>query len=163
LDYAKPLGLNKSRENLNELASHIADFYRPLMEQRQVAFKVICDRDSLECHVDRDRIRQCLINLIQNALEAVPAGHGRIDLTIKKNGDDEAIIEVADNGSGISKDVQANLFNLFFTTKPQGTGIGLSTVQKIVNSHGGRIEVESEPSQGTRIRISLPIQDGEMS
>ena len=70
----------------------------------------------------------------------------------------EIEIQVKDDGSGMSEEIRANIFNLYFTTKPKGTGIGLSIVQRIIYEHGGIITVESEPGNGTTFIIRLPIR-----
>jgi nitrogen fixation/metabolism regulation signal transduction histidine kinase len=103
---------------------------------------------------DRAQLRQALVNLIQNALEATPTG-GRVEVAACAAGD--AIeISVRDPGPGLTAEQQANLFVPHFTTKPRGSGLGLTIVERIVNDHGGSIRVESEPGRGTTFRISLP-------
>jgi two-component system NtrC family sensor kinase len=106
-------------------------------------------------------LNQVFLNLLVNAMQAIDATHrpdGRIAITTEaRNG--EVIIEVADNGCGISDDVLPQIFDPFFTTKPvgDGTGLGLSITHAMVSDHGGRMEVESAPGQGSRFRVILPL------
>ncbi len=103
-----------------------------------------------------------VLNLLVNAMHAIEAtgriDGGRIEIETRVQGD-EVILEVADDGSGIPAEVLSRIFDPFFTTKPvgQGTGLGLAISHGIVVDHGGRIEVESTPGQGSRFRVILPV------
>ena len=104
------------------------------------------------------QINQVFLNLLNNAGQAIE-GEGQIAIkTYATN--DEAVVEIRDSGCGMDKETLAHIFEPFFTTKPvgQGTGLGLSIVFKIVETHRGRIEVESEPGQGTTFRLRLPLR-----
>ncbi|HVQ77354.1 MAG TPA: ATP-binding protein [Candidatus Binatia bacterium] len=108
-------------------------------------------------HGDGQRLRQVFANVLKNALEAIPprmAG-GRVEVYLGAEGD-RVVVEVADNGVGISPADRERIFEPFFTTKPSGTGLGMPIVKKIVDLHGGDIAVESVPGSGTRVRIALP-------
>jgi PAS domain S-box-containing protein len=108
------------------------------------------------------QLGQVLLNLLVNAVQAVESSGrvqgGRIRLTTRREGE-EILIEVADNGCGIEPDDLPRLYDPFFTTKPvgEGTGLGLSITHSIVTGHGGRIDVESQPGEGTCFRIRLPV------
>lgn len=104
------------------------------------------------------QINQVFLNLLNNAGQAIE-GEGQIAIKTYAT-DDEAVVEIRDSGCGMDKDTLAHIFEPFFTTKPvgQGTGLGLSIVFKIVETHRGRIEVESEPGQGTMFRLRLPLR-----
>jgi signal transduction histidine kinase len=104
------------------------------------------------------QINQVFMNLLVNAAHAMPEGR-RGTITVRTAAaDDQVRIEVADTGSGIPPDILKRIFDPFFTTKPvgKGTGLGLSLSYSIVQKHGGRIEVESEPGRGTTFRVILP-------
>ena len=103
---------------------------------------------------DPDQLRQVLDNLLRNAIDATPPG-GRVTLSAEWT-PRHLVFEVRDTGSGIAADVLPKIFDLYFTTKPQGTGIGLAVSQQIVAAHGGRIDVESRPGRGTVMRVVLP-------
>jgi two-component system sensor kinase FixL len=107
--------------------------------------------------VDRIQIQQVLVNLIRNALEAMQASDRReLTLTTKKLKPDTIEISVADTGTGISPEIAEHLFQPFFTTKPQGMGVGLSISRAIIEDHGGRIWIEPNPGGGTVFKITLP-------
>lgn len=110
------------------------------------------------------QIGQVVLNLIVNAVQAVPAQGGVVRVRTREE-PGEVVVEVRDNGVGMSKEVQGQLFQPFFTTKPvgEGTGLGLAVAYGIVTGHGGRIEVESEPGRGTCFTVRLPCVGEETS
>ena len=105
------------------------------------------------------QINQVFLNLINNAAQAIDPGPGLITITTRREGDRHVAVEVADNGSGIPPEILPKIFDPFFTTKDvgKGTGLGLSIVYKIVEQHGGRISVSSNPGVGTRFTVVLPL------
>ncbi|WP_437876458.1 sensor histidine kinase [Sorangium sp. So ce513] len=106
--------------------------------------------------LDKDQFRQVLVNLIQNAAEAIPAGReGRVGVTARAC-DGEIVISVTDDGAGIDREHLAKIFEPLFSTKLKGTGLGLAITAGIVRLHGGTIAVESEPGAGTTFTIRLP-------
>ncbi|MCI0546186.1 MAG: ATP-binding protein [Candidatus Rokubacteria bacterium] len=106
---------------------------------------------------DGQRLRQVFANVVRNAVEAADprVGGGRVVVSCYAEGE-RATVEVVDDGVGIAPEDRDRVFQPFFTTKPAGTGLGMSIVKKIVDLHGGDITIESAPARGTRIRISLP-------
>ena len=104
------------------------------------------------------QINQVLLNLISNAAQATPESSGTIDITTRMSGDREIAVEIADNGPGIPAEVLPHIFEPFFTTKApgKGTGLGLAISYKIMQNHGGRLEVKSAPGQGARFTMVLP-------
>jgi signal transduction histidine kinase len=108
-----------------------------------------------EIMLDSDRLKQVLINLLNNALDAMPDG-GELRIEVEKIGEKIAI-RVVDNGIGISTDKLPLIFEPFFTSKGQGTGLGLAISYNIISDHGGEIEVESKVGEGTTVLILLPI------
>ena len=105
--------------------------------------------------IDRQLIHQAVLNLLLNACNFTPAG-GRISLGLQRNGE-YAVISVADSGKGIAPEDRNKIFQLFFTTRPGGTGIGLANTFRFVQLHNGRIEFESEVGRGTTFRLELPL------
>jgi signal transduction histidine kinase len=105
------------------------------------------------------QINQVFLNLINNAAQAIDPGPGLITITTRRDGDRHIAVEVADNGNGIPPEILPKIFDPFFTTKDvgKGTGLGLSIVYKIVEQHGGRISVASNPGVGTRFTVVLPL------
>jgi signal transduction histidine kinase len=104
-----------------------------------------------------DALEQVLLNLVTNAAAAVEAG-GAIAITTRPHPERAGWVQliVADSGCGIPSDLLPRIFDPFFSTKPGGTGLGLSVSEGIVREHGGTIDVESAPGQGTRFTINLP-------
>ena len=105
------------------------------------------------------QINQVILNLLSNAAQATRDGEGTITVRTKLRDAAHVAVEVADNGSGIPADVLPKIFDPFFTTKAigKGTGLGLSVSYKIIENHGGKLEVQSKPGAGTRFTIVLPI------
>jgi len=104
--------------------------------------------------LDRNQMTQALLNLLLNALEATPAG-GRITLACRAV-DNQVHFVVTDTGQGIPSEALDSIFNLYYTTKPDGTGMGLPMAQQIVAQHQGRLEVSSTAGRGSRFSIALP-------
>lgn len=135
---------------LNAILSSI----KPTLDYLEISLKTDIPSDLPSLMLDRIRIRQMLLNLLKNAWEAVPVPGGQISVTAysKNSG---VCIDIQDNGCGISKEQQDNIFQPFFTTKETGTGLGLPVCKQIIESHHGTISVESAPGQGTVFHIFL--------
>ena len=105
------------------------------------------------------QVNQVFLNLVTNAAQALRGGDGTIDLTTRADGEG-VMVEVKDNGTGIPPDVLPKIFDPFFSTKEigKGTGLGLSICYKIVQQHGGRIDVVSKPGSGTTFSVWLPLR-----
>jgi two-component system cell cycle sensor histidine kinase/response regulator CckA len=119
--------------------------------------------DPITISIDPAQIEDAVLNLIINAIEAVD-GDGQVKIRVARSQDDraegfgdEAIVEVSDNGRGISEADLSRIFNPFFTTRETGTGLGLPAVRRIARAHGGRVEVSSSPGQGSTFTIHLPL------
>jgi signal transduction histidine kinase len=104
---------------------------------------------------DPQRLKQVLLNLCRNAIEAMPAG-GLLTLRARCQ-DGEVVLEVSDTGVGIPADALERVFEPFYTTKEAGTGLGLAVCRRIVEAHGGRLSVRSQPDRGTTIQVHLPL------
>ncbi len=159
INYARPGPLLLSKINLDLLVNETLAFLRhqPLLRGVQLENQVPSDLPSLRA--DTNQLSQILMNLMLNAAEATRAG-GTITISAKKVKFEESIeITVADTGCGIPADVLPHVFEPFFTTKRgKGTGLGLSICQAYVRSHEGEIRIESLPSRGTKVFITLPIR-----
>jgi two-component system sensor histidine kinase HydH len=155
LEFARPLKLRLAPADLNDLIDHALD----LVERGQPAPHCAIHRnfapDVPAVQVDAELLERVVVNLVRNAIEASPAG---ADVTVRTRLlDGHAEIAVLDRGSGIAPAVREQIFNPFFTTKPEGVGLGLAIVHKIVDEHGGRIAVESETSKGSVFQVLLPL------
>ncbi|MDX2019544.1 MAG: ATP-binding protein [Deltaproteobacteria bacterium] len=152
LAFARPHPLQVASMDLREVVGAVLSFLEPEAELRHV--KVVCDTGELVPPVegDRERLRQVLLNLARNAIEAMPDGGV---LTVRVHASRDGVsLEVEDTGVGIEND--SAIFDAFYTTKPQGTGLGLSLVHRIIGDHGGTIAVKSQPGS-TRFTIWLPL------
>ena len=153
LEFARPPRLAPRATDLAAEVSEIVDAVRPLALSRGVALDA--DVTSAGTAVfDPAQLRQAIDNLLRNAIEATPSG-GTVTVTARSGGKGHAI-EVRDTGSGIAPDDLPRIFDLYFTTKAHGTGVGLAVTHQIVSAHGGTIEVSSSPGAGTRMTIRLP-------
>jgi signal transduction histidine kinase len=103
-------------------------------------------------------LKQAILNLVTNAIDAIttdPGKRGSLRLSVERNGDSVAL-EIADNGPGIPNDLRAKVFQLYFTTKPKGSGIGLAMTYRAVQLHNGTIDFTSEGGRGTTFRLQFP-------
>jgi len=157
LEFARPPALVRRLVTLEPMARAAADALRPLAKARGVALEFDAS-GSHDAFVDPDQLRQVLDNLVRNAIEATPAG-GRVSVSMR-SGAREQVVVVRDTGSGIPAEHLPKVFDLYFTTKPQGTGVGLAVSHQIVTAHGGTIEVESAPGAGTCMTVRLPRERG---
>jgi two-component system sensor histidine kinase HydH len=156
LRFTRPEPVRPSEFHISALTAEIEKQYRHLLHEKKI---------NLDMHLgwkgkvywDFTQLKQVFINLIQNATE-VFLTEGVITLSISKIDKANLQIIIEDNGPGMGKEVQERIFNLYYTTKAKGTGIGLSIVQKIIYEHGGTIRVESEKNKGTRFIIQLPFR-----
>ncbi|NIG52189.1 hybrid sensor histidine kinase/response regulator [Chitinophaga sp. Cy-1792] len=112
--------------------------------------------DNLQVLVDEEKVVIAILNIVINAIEAMTPGKGILTITTRRL-HDKAVIKIADNGPGIPQEIQARLFDPFYTSKPKGTGLGLTSTQNILLNHKGTIHVESEMGIGTSFSITLPL------
>jgi signal transduction histidine kinase len=142
------------REDLAAIVSSLASFMRPELERRGVCLQERLDPSLPPVAADEHQLRQALLNLLRNAVEATAAGG---TLTVAARAIDERALEltIADTGEGIAPENLPKIFDPFFSTKEGGTGLGLALTQQIIVEHGGRIEVQSQPGRGTTFVIRL--------
>jgi signal transduction histidine kinase len=154
LDFARPLQLKLSPCPVTDpLDRAIAQVQRNGAAQIAVYKNYAPDIPPVE--IDASYMERVFYNLVLNAVEATAPGGA---VTVKTRLTPEAVeVDVIDRGAGIDRPLQEQIFNPFFTTKPQGVGLGLAIVSKIVDEHGGRIGLESEPGRGSVFRVTLPL------
>jgi signal transduction histidine kinase len=146
--------LRLEETRLDELLDETAAIARPQIERAGVQIeKHYAELPAVR--VDRPLLKQALLNLILNAIDAMPAG-GRLTFALERRGE-QAEIRVTDTGRGIAPEHRARIFQLFFTTRPGGSGIGLASAYKAVQLHDGSIDFESEVGRGTTFRVELPL------
>lgn len=141
--------------DLNHTAAELAEFVRYEMQHAEVKVRVDPDPAGRPALVDPNQLRSALLNLLRNAREAMPRG-GHVVIRVRSLGDC-ATLAVIDDGPGVPPDVRDRLFEPFFSTKPQGTGLGLAMVRKIIEAQDGRVTIEDTPGGGTTVRFDLPL------
>lgn len=153
LEFARPPKLNRQLKDINGLMNETIS----LVEMQSTENGIVIERKysySGDWMVDSEQIKQVLLNLFLNGIEAMPDGGV---LSVSNYLSDGALcIEISDTGMGISEEELKRIFDLYFTTKETGTGLGLSVVQRIVAEHGGWLNIDSIPDKGTIFRIYLP-------
>jgi two-component system sensor histidine kinase AtoS len=142
-----------------KLLSEVTGLVRHEMERSRIRIETRWDENIPKVHGNSGRLKQALLNLLVNARQAMPEG-GRITLTADGNEGDHVNLIVEDTGTGIPMEYQTRVFRTFFTTKPDGTGLGLPITRRIVEDHRGTIELESQPGRGSRFTIRLPAGSG---
>ena len=159
LDYSKPVKPQKEPVELNKVVRDTLQQFGHVIEEPDIDVEFNLDKDLGEVLADGRMIKQVIINLLKNSIEAVEDEEdGRIRVTTAKDGS-EVVFSVTDNGPGIEEDVREKLFSPFFTTKVGGSGLGLSVTRRIVRQHGGEIGFESDVGKGTSFYVRLP-RDG---
>jgi PAS domain S-box-containing protein len=152
LELARPRGIAREPVHVGRLVDDVLDLEREAAEGRGITIVREIAADGCVAIGDREKLKQVVINLVVNSIEAMKEGG---TLTARVESESDVFLEIADTGQGIPPDVLANVFDPFFTTKEAGTGLGLSIVRKIVDQHGGEVKIESS-SQGTRVRVKIP-------
>jgi PAS domain S-box-containing protein len=142
--------------NLNELIREIALLLQNDSRRNSVTVHLELAEDLPEVAGDRVQLEQVLMNLMLNAIEAMPDADGDLTISSKPTDDGHLLISVSDTGVGIPADKVDRIFDTFFTTKPQGTGMGLAISRSIVESHGGRLWATSSSGRGSTFRFTLP-------
>lgn len=169
-DFARMPAPRPQDIDLSELVSQIAGLMRETAPEVRLTLKL---PPKVPVHADPDQLRQAVMNLVKNAYEAIDGdpgrdakGGGSLSVSLEAEGGEAGVVRltVADNGPGMSADTRARIFTPYFTTKTggkvAGTGLGLSIVQRIVEEHGGTIQVGSTPGLGTRFTMVLPSRPG---
>lgn len=155
LQFARLPKLNKQPIDLNEFLGLKLTFLEAELEQAGVTVQTHFDPALTTLNGDGEQLWQAVLNLVRNACEAMPDGGKLVIGTWRDN--KRVLLRVTDNGRGMSKDARDHLFQPFFTTKREGTGLGLALVQQIVTEHGGFVECESAKGKGSTFTICLPL------
>jgi two-component system sensor histidine kinase HydH len=156
LEFARPSGLRVRSVHLHDVIKHSLKLVESDARARGVEVTSMVHEDLAPVAMDADRMNQALLNLYLNAIQAMPEG-GKLVVEVSR---DESLkqtrITVGDTGPGIEPRDLERIFDPYFTTKPNGTGLGLAIVHKIIEAHGGDLEVKSVLSQGTTVTMILP-------
>jgi len=155
LQYARPLPPRLRRVNLDTVVTRVLSVLREEPALRRVRIRCSTPSDDHAVRGDEAQLEQLLMNLIINAAHA-SEDDGSIDVSLTRQSDVMHLI-VQDYGEGMTEETRAQAFDAFFTTKAKGTGLGLSICRRIVEAHGGEMELDSELGRGTRVVVSLPL------
>ena len=171
LDRARPRLISVRASSLTDIVGRAVTLARAQSTNassrgQRVSIEFEPSPDPITIHIDPAQIEDAVLNLIINAIEAAD-GDGQVKIRVARSQNDgneefaeEAVVEVIDNGRGISEEDLTRIFNPFFTTREAGTGLGLPAVRRIARAHGGRVEVSSSPGKGSTFSIYLPLVDG---
>jgi two-component system, NtrC family, sensor histidine kinase HydH len=159
LRFARVKDLELAPSSIAAVIDEMVDFFSPTARQANIEIKSYVPADLPPVALEREMFKQALLNLMLNAHQAMPGGG---ELTIQtsvepdRSGAGRICIDLIDTGQGISQDLLHRVFRPFFSTRPGGTGLGLATTRKIIEAHGGTIDVQSELDRGTKFTIRLP-------
>ena len=161
VDFMRARELHLMELDLRQVLEDVALLATPDAEQHGVAIKLDMPGAPLPIKADLDFMKQALLNVVLNGIQAMPQGG---ELTIAARSEDDSIVaEVRDRGTGIPLDVQEKIFELYFTTKKEGNGIGLAQTYQILQWHYGSVEFESKENEGTTFRFRLPLASASLS
>ncbi|MGH7176980.1 MAG: sensor histidine kinase [Tepidisphaeraceae bacterium] len=155
LRFAGRIELDRKPVDLRELLADLVDFFAPQAQSQHVRLRLNVADEPLVVSADAKLIKQCLLNLMLNAVQAMPQG-GDLILSGSQNSDG-ARIDVIDTGRGIAPEMISRIFDAYYTTKRGGTGLGLAMAKRIIEEHGGTIGVQSEVGKGSDFCIELPM------
>lgn len=156
LRYVGRTELQLASVDINSLISDMIDFYSPQAHSHSIIIRQQLYDKPLVCKADESMLKQAILNLFINARQAMSDGGELLIRTDRRRKD--AVIQISDTGSGIAPDKLPHIFDVYYSSRPQGSGLGLPTAKKIVEAHNGTITVDSEPGKGTSFTIKLPLQ-----
>jgi signal transduction histidine kinase len=154
LQFARAGEIELHDTDLGEVVRDFIEFYRAEADRAGIVVSPHLASGLPRVKLDRNLLRQVLVNLARNAQQAMPEG-GTLNLMTYADGR-RVCLDVIDTGCGIKPQSREKIFEVFYSTRPGGSGLGLPTVRKIVEAHGGTIECQSEPGKGTRFTLSFP-------
>jgi PAS domain S-box-containing protein len=157
LSFARPPKLRLSEVSSNKILKELKALIGSQAIEKEILFEINEDAEVF-LNIDYDQMKQAFLNLLQNAVDATPTG-GRIKVKLATN-NNKAIFEIEDTGKGIPSENFSKIFNLYYSTKSDGVGLGLSMVQQIISQHSGNIFVESQLGVGTKFIVELPLSLG---
>jgi signal transduction histidine kinase len=154
LDFARQESLTLEPGSLNEELGQVLDFFAPQAADAGVEIIRYLDPELPMVRLDRETFRSAVLNLLLNAVQAMESG-GQLVVRTRPSGLG-VVLELIDTGPGMDEETLAKVFRAFYSTKQGGSGLGLPTARKIVETHGGTIDIESAPGRGTKVTIWLP-------
>lgn len=155
LRFMRPQELRLESVSVSALIKDVTVLVEPEIHRAGIVCRTDYSSSLPDLQADAALLRQALLNLALNACQAMPDG-GTLTMSARRGKGGQVVLEVEDTGTGIARDQLEKIFDLYYTTKPGGSGIGLSMVYRTAQLHGGEVEVESTPGRGTRFRLLLP-------
>ena len=152
-NYSQDFKLNVKEENVNELVENTVDFALPSFKQKGVGLSLDVRCENIMADIDKHKIYQVLLNLLKNALEATDEGKN-VYVTLDEV-DGEVVIKIKDEGHGIPQEVLPKIYRAYFSTKEEGSGIGLTISKKIIEKHDGELTLISNSQDGCEFQINL--------
>ena len=159
MDFARPLNLRPRPADVNRVLTDVLQLLRPQVEAGRVEQRLELDAACRGVVIDEPSMRSALMNLVLNAVQAMPGG-GTLTVRTRGRGGDAVELEISDTGVGMSEEQVENIFEPFFSTKSQGLGLGMPYAQKVIEQHRGAVSIESQPGAGTTVRVVLPAEGG---
>lgn len=155
LRYAGKMELDKKNVELNRLCEEMVDFLLPQAQQQKVQLRLKPAPENVSLSADERLLKQAVLNLVLNAIQAMPNG-GELILAVSKTAT-HGVIDVIDTGSGIPPEKLDKIFDAYYSTKRGGTGLGLAMTRRIALEHGGAVTITSEPGKGSDFALRLPL------
>ena len=155
VDFSRPVELRLGDMDLRKLVDEVVLLASPAAEQNQVRIERQISQEALPARIDADLVKQAVLNIVINGVQAMPGG-GALKITTRREGD-TGLISIRDHGQGIPPDVRDKIFNLYFTTKKGGSGIGLAMAYRVVQLHHGSLEFTSIAEHGTTFYLRFPL------
>lgn len=155
LDFGRPSAPTLRQTNVEDVVDDVVLFTRQFAVQAKVQIETLFSAANPAVLADADQLKQVLVNLVSNAVQAMEDTGGRIVVRVWDD-DSFVFVSVVDDGPGMPPDVLEKVFDPFYSTRGGGTGLGLTIVHRIIDQHGGRVEAQSTPGEGTTFTIALP-------
>ncbi len=155
LRFARLKNLDLKPTNLAAVLEELIDFFGPMARTSSIEIKCYLPGNLPPVPLDRDLFKQALLNLLLNAQQAMPQG-GELTIQAARTANGGLVLDLIDTGNGMAPEVLAKAFKPFFSTKTGGTGLGLPTTRRIVQAHGGTLDLQSAVGKGTKFTIHLP-------
>lgn len=157
LDYVRPKEPESEPLDLRlDIVLRVLDFAAPELDRRGVTMALSAPDEPLPILGDRRHLYDAVLNIVLNAMDAMPGG-GQLTVEIRRE-EGEAVARIEDSGDGVPEEIRARIFDPFVTSKPRGTGLGLAKVRSVVEQHGGRIEFETAKAEGTTFTLRFPLR-----
>jgi signal transduction histidine kinase len=157
LDFNRPVELVLEDVDVGQSVAEIVNLIDPEAAQQGIDLSLDRPPEAVTVKGDRDLLKQAFLNIAVNGIEAMPDG-GKLSIDVEKNRS-HCAVRIHDTGPGIPREQREKIFQLYFTTKPRGSGIGLAMTFRAVQLHGGTIDIESESGKGTTFRVTLPLAE----